>query len=74
MNGVESLTRELFQDNMRYPAADVKAIDLIDLSFCQKLMRLFGITRHAGVQPHRSDFAATLTVEHVGFVLDTLTA
>ena len=43
----------------------------VDLTFCQKLMSLFGITAQPGVQIHGFNLTSTLTVQNIRLILGT---
>ena len=45
--------------------------NLVNLTFCQKLMSLFGITAQPGVQIHGFNLTSTLTVQNIRLILGT---
>ena len=71
---VEFLARELFQPNGRNPAADIDFLNLVDLSFDQKILGLLGVTLKTSIKGYRSHFGATLTVQNICLVFYTLAA
>jgi hypothetical protein len=69
--GVKLFTGKLFEPDRGAPTTDMNLFNLVNLTFCQKLMSLFGIAAQPGIQIHGFNLTSTLTVQNIRLILGT---